>query len=178
VFSDSQMNTQIVKIDTTDIAKNEIHCSTKDGGRLVLKIPVASGFYRIPKSGEYWIVRRQDLTNYYFEGIIVGDDLYGSSTPVEGDGIIDVPNNLKISANAVSINNQHIGVPHYDEFDLTSETKSVELSNVPLSNMIQVFNDGVLIAPSGIVIVEQMLLFTESLSIGKVVVYYMRFPTK
>jgi hypothetical protein len=178
VFSQNQLNTQVVRIDTVDVNTNSIHCSSKDGGKLVLKIPVGNGFYRMPQSGEHWIVRRQDLTNWYFEGIIVGEGLYGSAYAKEGDGIINIPGNLNISANHIFLNNLPIGVWHLEEMDLEDVVNQIDLSHSPISEVTQVFHDSLLVAPSAYIIHEQSLIFPDGLAAGKVVIYYMRSPDK
>lgn len=178
MYSQNQLNTQVVRIDTVDTMRNSIHCSSKDGGKFVLKIPVSGGFYRIPMTGEYWIVRRQDLTSWYFEGIIIGDDLYGSAYPKEGDGIVDLPGNLNISADNIFFNNLPIGVWSVDEIDLEETTTQVDLSHPPISDIVQVFHNSLLVAPSGYIIHEQSVIFPDEISVGKVVVYYMRSPDK
>jgi hypothetical protein len=176
MISRSQKTTQLVRIDAVDAPKNTIHCVSKDGGRFSLRVPVASGVYRIPKTGEYWIVKREDLTNWYFEGIMESEGKYGSSYPLEGDIVLDSANNVNISARAVFINNEAIGVWASEEFEVDAETGQLELSNPPASETIQVFNNGLLIPPSGIIIREQILLFQDSLEEGWVVIYYMRLP--
>lgn len=178
MFSQNQLSTQVVRVDTVDATTNSIHCSSKDGGKFVLKIPVGNGFYRIPKAGEYWIVRRQDLTNWYFEGVIIGEGLYGSAYPKEGDGIIDIPGNLNISASHIFFNNLPVGVWHSEEIDLDVSSNQIDLAYSPISEVIQVFHDSLLVAPSAYIIHEQSLIFPDGLGSGKVVVYYMRSPDK
>lgn len=170
--------TQIVRIDTIDINKNEVHCSGKDGGRFILKIPVSNGFYRIPKSGEHWIVRRNNSTTWYFEGIFLQENVYGSAYPKAGDSVIVTNGDLNISSDHVFLNNYPIGVLEHEEFDLDSAVSEILLSYVPVSETIQVFNNGLLIAPSQTVIREKTVLFNNPLSVGKVVIYYTRMPTK
>jgi len=176
MISSSQKATQVVRIDAVDVANNNIHCSAKDGGRFAIKIPIDNGFYRIPSSGEYWIVKREDLTNWYFKGIVASENKYGSSYPLEGDIVLDSANNINMSANAVFINNQPVGVWYCEEHDVDVETSQIELLYPLASNVTQVFNNGLLIAPSGIVIREQTVLFQDVLAVGKVVIYYMRLP--
>lgn len=178
MYQNTKNTTQVIKIDTVDIDTNEVHCSSKDGGRFAIKMPISNGFYRIPKTGEYWIVRRQDSTNWYFEGVVARTDLYGSAYPKEGDIVIAAASSVNISGDHVFINNMPIGVPTHQEFDIVSPTTETLLSGIPVSDTIQVFNNGLLIPPSKIIIREQTLLFSESLSVGKVVVYYSRVPVK
>ncbi|MEI6481697.1 MAG: hypothetical protein WCO19_05365, partial [Candidatus Saccharibacteria bacterium] len=78
----------------------------------------------------------------------------------------------------VFINNLPVGIFTHEEFDLTEGHISISLSSTPISESVQVFNNGLLIAPSGIIIREQTLLFADPLSIGKVVVYYTKVPQK
>lgn len=170
--------TQIVKVETVNISSNEVHCTSKDGGRFTLKIPVSNGFYRIPRSGESWIVRREDLTNWYFEGVVPDETAYGSALPQEGDVVVEAPSNFKISADNIFMNNIPFGVLDYDEFDTEEELYEVTLEEAAISDVVQVFNNGLLIPPSGMVIREQTLLFEEPLNAGKVVIYYMRSPTR
>lgn len=168
---------QVVKIDSVDVEKRNIHCTSKDGGRFTIKMPVASGLYRIPKSGENWIARRDGISNWSFVGIVEGDDNFASVIPLEGDIVIETPSEVKISANGVYINNSPLGVWEYDEFTIEgSTTTTLTLEDSPVSPVIQVFNNGLFIPPSGIIIVEQTLLFTNALSPGTAVVYYMRLP--
>lgn len=178
MFPQARNTTQVVRIDSVSISKNEVHCVAKDGGRFTLKIPISNGFYRIPKSGENWIVRRNDINNWYFEGVVPEEDAYGSVTPKEGDIVLESLNDVNISGYAVYINNAPLGVWHWDEIDLATESDEITLSEVPIPSAIQVFNNGLLIPPSGIIIREKILLFDEPLSVGKTVVYYMRLPVK
>ena len=170
--------TQIVRIDNVDVIKNEVHCVGKDGGRFTLKVPISNGFYRIPKSGENWIVRRNDINNWYFEGVVANESAYGSVTPQEGDIVIESLNNINMSGHGVYINNAPLGVQHLEEFDILEETNRIVLEEAPIPIAIQVFNNGLLMPPSGIIIREKILLFDQALSVGKVVVYYMRLPVK
>lgn len=178
MYQDARNTIQVVRIDTVDIDSNEVHCSGKDGGRFVLKIPISNGFYRIPKTGEYWIVRRQDSTNWYFEGVVARTDLYGSAYPKEGDIVVAAAASVNISGDHVFINNLPIGVVSHEEFDFSEQMTEIVLNGTPIMDTVQVFNNGLLIPPSKIIIREQTLLFSESLSIGKVVVYYSRVPVK
>jgi hypothetical protein len=52
------------------------------------------------------------------------------------------------------------------------------MSEAPIQTVVQVFNNGLLIPPSGIIIREQTLLFEEPLTAGNVVIYYMRLPER
>lgn len=169
---------QVVRIDNVDISKNEVHCVSKDGGRFTLKIPIANGFYRIPKSGENWVVRREDLTNWYFEGVMTNDNPYGAALPQEGDVVVEAKNNINLNANSVFINNIPFGPMESEEFDVDGGEYQITLQNTPIPNMIQVFSNGLLIAPSGIIIREQTILFNDPLSTGKIVVYYTRSPER
>lgn len=178
MFQQPRNTTQIVRIDNVDISKNEVHCVGKDGGRFTLKIPISNGFYRIPKSGENWIVRRNDINNWYFEGVVPEETAYGSVTPKEGDIVLESLNDVNISGHAVYINNAPLGVMHSEEFDISEESSQVTLEETPIPVAIQVFNNGLLIPPSGIIIREKTLLFDQPVSVGKVVVYYMRLPVK
>ena len=76
------------------------------------------------------------------------------------------------------INNVPLGVQHSEEFDISEETGQIVLEELPIPIAIQVFNNGLLIPPSGIIIREKTLLFDQALSVGKVVVYYTRLPVK
>lgn len=178
MYADDKNTNIVVQISNVDVYKNQIHCSAKDGGKFVLRMPISNGMYRIPKTGETWIIRRKDLTNWYFEGIINIENLYGNSLPLDGDIILDSGNNVNISAKGVFINNAPIGTPFNEEFDIQEEEGVITLSETPLPESVQVFNNGLLIAPSGIIIREQTLLFADPLSIGKVVVYYTRVPQR
>lgn len=180
IFADDTRNTtRIVMIDVVDIEKNEIHCSGKDGGRFTIPIPISNGFYRIPRTGEYWMIRRQNLTTWLFEGVVDQDKLYGNVAPQDGDSVVNASNNFIISANAMFLNNDPLGTPAYEEFDISGATTSViELQAVPIPSSVQVFNNGLLIALSGIIIGEQSLLFETPLSAGKVAVFYMKLPQR
>jgi hypothetical protein len=178
MYTNLKNTTQIVRIDSVNTSKNEVHCVSKDGGRFTLRMPIASGVYRIPVSGENWIVRRQDLTNWYFEGVVPDNDPYGSAAAQPGDVIIEAPTNLKISADYIYINNSPLGVWDCEEIQLTSNASEITMSETPIQTVIQVFNNGLLIPPSGIIIREQTLLFEEPLTAGSVVIYYMRLPER
>lgn len=178
MYTNIKNTTQLVRIDSVNVAANEIHCVSKDGGRFTLRIPISNGLYRIPQSGENWIIRREDVANWYFEGILPDDSPYGSAIPNPGDVIVEAPADYKISANNIYINNIPIGVWGSEEFQINEDTLSIELSGVPIPTVIQVFNNGLLIPPSGIIIREQVLLFEEPLGAGNAVVYYMRLPER
>lgn len=168
---------QIVKIDLVDMDKREIHCTSRDGGRFTIKLPVGNGVYRVPRSGEDWVVRRENVNSWTFRGIVEGDNNFASVIPLEGDIVIETPSELKISANGVYINNSALGVWEYEQFAIEgSTTTEITLADSPVSSVIQVFNNGLLIPPSGIIIIEQTLLFTNALNAGIAVVYYMRLP--
>lgn len=173
-----QRNTvQVIRIDSVDVPGNQVHCVSKDGGRFAIKIPIANGFYRIPRVGENWIVRREDFTNWYFEGIVVNDqDPYGSTHPQEGDIVVNAESNINLYGKAMYFNNEPVGIWENEEFDLDAATDSITLAETPIPNVIQVFNNGLLIAPSVIIIRERTLLFDNPLSAGIVVVYYMKLP--
>lgn len=178
MYNNLKNTTQVVRIDNVNVSKNEIHCVSKDGGRFTLRIPISNGLYRIPKSGENWIIRREDIANWYFEGIVPDQSPYGSAIPNPGDVIVEAPEDYKISANNIYINNTPIGIWHYEEFNISEEAFEIEMEDAPIPTAIQVFNNGLLIAPSGIIIREQTLLFNNPLTVGSVVVYYMRSPER
>ena len=170
---------QVIKIDSVDVVNNQVHCVSKDGGRFAIKIPINNGFYRIPRTGEDWIVRREDYTNWYFEGLVVNDrDPYGSTYPQEGDIVINAESNINLNGTSLYFNNEVLGVWESEEFQLTAASDEITLEEVPIPNVIQVFNNGLLIAPSGIIIRERTLLFDNALTVGTVVVYYMKSPSQ
>lgn len=180
MYSSQKRDTlQVVKIDFVDLEKREIFCSSKDGGRFTLKIPVGNGLYRIPKSGENWLIHRENINNWSMHGVIQEGFKISPLIPQEGDIVIDSPSEVKVSTNAFYINNDVVGVWEYQEFDIEgSETKQLLLDFAPASETIQVFNNGLLIPPSGIIIVEQVLLFQTALNPGIAVAYYTRLPER
>lgn len=178
VFADDSRNTiRVVAIEVVDVDSNQIHCVGADGGRFAIPIPISNGFYRIPKVGEYWMIRRENLTTWLFEGVMEPEVLYGNVFPQEGDSVINTEGNLVVSANNVLIGNDPIGAPAYEEFEVEgNETDTLTLQSSPIPSSVQVFNNGLLIALSGIIIGEQSLLFSTPLAAGRVSVYYMKSP--
>lgn len=236
----------IVRIEAVNLDKKAIYCSSKDGGRFTLEIPVTRGLYRIPKVGESWMIRRGDLVNWFFEGIVDDRDVYSGPTTEPGDIVLKSANNIIASGDAFFINNDIVGIWTHEEYVVPASSNAaqkttpdlspiktlieseqsvilnkqgaygssistrpaikiieepnqlirplpasspvpvpatprvtlLELSGVPTSNTIQVFNNGLLIAPSDIIIRGQSLLFNNPLSPGKAVVFYMRLPEK
>lgn len=177
---DSGRNTtQVVKIDVVDVQNNAIHCSGNDGGRFSIPIPISNGFYRIPTTGEYWMIRRENLTTWVFEGVLDQGTLYGNVSPLEGDSVVNAQSNLTISADQLFFNNEPIGVSTYEEFDIGEDIVDVlVLQGTPIPQSTQVFNNGLLIPLSGIIIGEQTLLFDKPLSAGKVSIFYMKLPQR
>ena len=242
MINDSKKTFLVVRIEAVDIDKNEVYCVAKDNGRFTLKTPISDGIYRVPQVGESWVIRRGDLINWFFEGIVDSKSPYGGTTAEAGDVVIESANNVKVSAGAILVNNQPLGIWTHEEHTIPEEgaqngqitkpaverplpiqnkpallkpvprkglyieTKPaikpvltpekapkpiegikpilgakgkvglIELSGTPISTTIQVFNNGLLIAPSDIIISEQTLLFNKPLSPGKVVIFYMRLP--
>jgi hypothetical protein len=178
MYSSGKRDTiQVVTIDFVDINKREVFCSSKDGGRFTLKIPVGDGVYRIPKSGENWIIHRENINNWSFQGVIQSGFETSVAGAQEGDLVIESPSEVKMSTRTFYLNGVAMGVWTMEEFSIEGgTTRSLEIANTPTSDIIQVFNNGLLIPPSGIIIVEQVLLFSEALDAGWAAVYYTRFP--
>lgn len=169
--TNTEQNIQVVYIEGFNPENKTVFTVSKAGGRITIPIPLINGIQRIPKTGENWIVRRFDSTNWFFEGRY-SDISYGDIS--EGDVIIESQNYLHIYGKRFFLNDGPIGTAEVDEFDLQNSTNTVALSFYPLEKTIQAFNNGLLIAPSSIVIDKKNLIFSSSLSVGMVVVYYQK----
>lgn len=167
-----EQNIQVVIIEGFDQENKVVHTISKGGGRISIPMYLMNGLVRIPKIGENWIVRRFDSTNWFFEGCYSDTSYMGLN---DGDIIIEAPDYLYVSAQKVLLNGQPIGVAEYDEIDIeAADISEIQISHIPVSKSLQVFNNGLLIAPSSIIIEKTNLIFSGSLAVGKVVAFYQK----
>lgn len=163
---------QVVYIEGFDSNNKMVHVMPKNGGRIAVPFQLTGGVTRIPKVGETWIVRRFDSTNWFFEGRY-SDTSYTKYTG--GDVFVDSENYLYLNGTRVFINDYPVGVRECEEFDITAaDVKELDITHTPIDKSLQAFNNGLLIAPSSILIEKKRLIFASALSIGKVVIYYDR----
>jgi hypothetical protein len=169
--SNSQQNIQVVIIEGFDSEKKVLNTISKGGGRITIPIYLINGVQRIPKSGETWIVRREDSTNWFLEGRYSELD-YGAY--VGGDIVFDTDNYLHLSGKRVFLNEQPIGSPQNQEFLVTSVDQTIDLAYYPVIQSLQAFNNGLLVNPSSIIVERKSLRFRMALTLGVLVVYYQR----
>lgn len=169
--NDREQNIQVVTIEGFDQVNKTIDTVSKAGGRISIPMYLTNGMLRIPKIGENWIVRRFDTTNWFFEGRYSDTDYMPFS---DGDGVIDAKY-LYIVAEKLLLGGIPLGTAEIDEFDITNpDVKEIQISHIPIQKSLQVFNNGLLIAPSSIIIEKTNLVFENSLSVGKVVSFYQK----
>lgn len=169
--TNSQNNIQVVIIEGYDPDKQIVHTISKAGGRMVIPLYLINGLTRIPEVGESWIVRRADSTNWFFEGRYSETDYTQYSG---GDIIFDASNNLHLAGRKTFINYDSFGAPKLEEFDIDGTETEIELSYYPVSQSIQVFNNGLLLRPSSIIEEKRILRFSDPLVAGYLAVYYQK----
>lgn len=172
MINNKQQDIQFVYIEGFDSKNKMVHVMPKNGGRIAIPFQLTNGVSRIPKTGETWIVRRFDSTNWFFEGRY-SDISYTKYTG--GDVFIDSENYLYLGGARIFINDHPIGIPECEEIDITATgIKELDITYTPIDKSLQAFNNGLLIAPSSILIEKKRLIFSSALSIGKAVIYYDR----
>lgn len=173
--TNSTSNIQVVIIEGFDPQKNVVHTISKGGGRIAIPFYLINGAQRIPQVGETWIVRRFDSTNWFLEGRYSETDY---SQYAAGDIIFDSPGTVHLNGDKTFINFSPFGPPELEEFAIDGTETQISLFSYPVSNSIQVFNNGLLVRPSSIIEEGKILKFSDSLSSGFLVVYYQREITE
>ncbi len=172
----STNDTNIVRIENVDLANSMISVIDRSG--LAYKVPFrhSGAFYRIPKPGETWALRRENY-NYTFEAVYdLDNETNGFDIYSPGDGVIDAPRSLSINTSRMIVNGHDVGVRAWEYFESPKDYLTIfELNSKPIPASVQMFANGILVNPT-LITIDNKFVKVDAVLRGWFTIYYDYIP--
>lgn len=166
----------VVRIDEIDVTNRVCHARDKTNVLIQVSFRDApGGILQIPAQGERWTVTRIGQGPWYLDKKLDSHDdhEFVKDTMTAGDTRLGGVGTTHIETGKMKMNGRGFGSTVFDDHYSASAWTTVTLASDPVStHSIQVFLNGLLIAPNGYQVNGRVITFNSAMSTGNLVIFY------